>query len=234
MAREARRCKGVSSSSPQLSSVSAARARMASVEKSNGKPDRGDLIVKDAHLGGFRDLIVDVVCTHEFGGSYLADVTPTASYETMTPTGSWRRRHEKRWIATGTGMPHGATLSFLPCAMTTSGRIHGELRLLYIVAHRRTTKYFASLGDDEPGVDVFTWRRSQFFWHHRAAIGLANAVSVARCAHLAHPARSHLGTQTSAIDPLLSQPPPPPPSLTVALSSCVTIFRFGPGLLESL
>ena len=44
---------------------------------------------------------------------------------------------------------NGTTYAFLPCAMTSSGRIHGEfLRLLYILAHRRTTKYFASLGDE--------------------------------------------------------------------------------------
>ena len=48
--------------------------------------------------------------------------------------------------------------------MSTSGRIHGEfLRLLYILAHRRTLKYFADMGDDEPGTDAFTWRRSQYF-----------------------------------------------------------------------
>ena len=52
---------------------------------------------------------------------------------------------------------NGTTYAFLPCAMTSSGRIHGEfLRLLYILAHRRTTQYVASLGDDEPGVDAFT------------------------------------------------------------------------------
>ena len=91
--------------------------------------------------------------------------------------------------------------------MTSSGRIHGELlRLLYILAHSRTTEYFASL-------DIFTWCRSQFFWQHLASIGLANAVTVARCAHLAvpHSARPRLSDQPPAIDQILSQPPPPPP-----------------------
>ena len=114
---------------------------------------------------------------------------------------------------------HGTTFDFLPCAKTTSGRINGEfLRLLYILAHRRTQRYFPSLGDDEPGVDAFTLRRSQFLWQHRAAMRLANAVAVARRAHLAPITRTRLCAQPSAIDPLLSQPPPPP-SLTVALSS---------------
>ena len=97
--------------------------------------------------------------------------------------------------------------------MTSSGRIHGEfLRLLHILAHRRTQRYFASLGDDEPRVDAFTWRRSQFFWQHLADMGLANAVAVARRAHLARPTRPRLCAQPSVIDPLLSQPPPPPPA----------------------
>ena len=49
-------------------------------------------------------------------------------------------RHAKGWSATVTVMPtgNGTTFTFLPCAMATSGRIHGEfLRLLYILAHRR-------------------------------------------------------------------------------------------------
>jgi hypothetical protein len=85
----------------------------------------------------------------------------------------------------------GTTHAFLPCVMSTSGRIHGELlRLLYILADRRTRRYFANLGDEEPGTDAFTWRRGQFFWQHRAAIGLANAIAVVRRAHLlAHPPR---------------------------------------------
>ena len=32
------------------------------------------------------------------------------------------------------------------------------------LSHFRTTQYFASLGDDEPGVNSFTWRVSQFFY----------------------------------------------------------------------
>ena len=31
-------------------------------------------LLEDANLGGFQDLFVDIVCTHEFGGSHLADV----------------------------------------------------------------------------------------------------------------------------------------------------------------
>jgi len=37
------------------------------------------------------------------------------------------------------------------------------LRLLYILAHRRTLKYFADMGDDEPGTDAkdATWLNSE-------------------------------------------------------------------------
>ena len=50
------------------------RSNTPSVDKSNGKSGRGDLVIKDDHLGGFRDLVVDIVCTHELGGSHLVDV----------------------------------------------------------------------------------------------------------------------------------------------------------------
>ena len=71
--------------------------------------------------------------------------------------------------------------------MSTLGRIHGEfLRLPYILVDQRTRWYLASLRDDEPGPDAFTWRRAQFCWQHRAAIGLTNAIAVARRAHLVH------------------------------------------------
>ena len=184
------------------------------MDKSNGKPGRGDLVVKDAQLGGFRDLVVDVVCTHEFGSSHLADVSLNGQLRDHDPNRLLENEARKKVerYRDGYANRNGTTYAFLPCAMTSSGRIHGEfLRLLYILAHRRTTKYFASLGDDEPGVDAFTWRRSQFFWQHRAAIGLANAVAVARRAHLAHPARPRLRAHPSPLDPCLSQPPPPPP-----------------------
>ena len=44
-----------------------------------------------------------------------------------------------------------------------------------------------NMGDNEPGTDAFTCRRSRYFWKHKAAIGFGNAAAVARCAHLAHP-----------------------------------------------
>ena len=103
----------------------------------------------------------------------LLEVSMT-SYETMTPTGSWRTRHTKKveCYRDCYTTRHGITFSCFPCAMATSGRIQGEfLRLnnnqcllvhkscilfLYILNHCSTTRYFASLGDDDLRVDSFT------------------------------------------------------------------------------
>ena len=72
----------------------------------------------------------------------------------------------------------GVTYAFLPCVMSTSGRIHGEfLRFLYILAHRRTKRWFERLGY-EPSAEAFKFRRGQYFWHTRAAIGHDTALAV--------------------------------------------------------
>ena len=45
--------------------------------------------------------------------------------------------------------------AFLPCVISTSGRLHGEfLRLLYIIAHRRTSNWFRH-SNDEPSEEAF-------------------------------------------------------------------------------
>ena len=114
----------------------------------------------------------------------------TGSCATLMLTSSLRQLRAPRWRATARHMPTGRAppTPFCLASCPPRGRIHGEfLRLLYILSHRRTDKYFADMGDREPGTDAFTWRRSQYFWKHKAAIGFSNAVSVARGAHLAHP-----------------------------------------------
>jgi hypothetical protein len=60
-------------------------------------------------------------------------------------------------------MIYNGNLTILKKGTIVSGRIYGEFfRLLYILAHRRTLKYFANMGEDENGTDDFTWRRSQY------------------------------------------------------------------------
>ena len=56
------------------SGLTTRRHNILTVEKRNGKTGRGDLVSKDAHIGGVPDLIVDTVMVHEFGGSHLADL----------------------------------------------------------------------------------------------------------------------------------------------------------------
>ena len=67
--------------------------------------------------------------------------------------------------------------AFLPAVVSMSGRIHGDLlRPLYILADKKTTRYFEALGE---AVDVdseaYCWRRSGVFWRMRASFGLACA-----------------------------------------------------------
>ena len=52
------------------------------------------------------------------------------------------------------------------------------MRLLYILAHWRAIRFFASL-DYEPCYEELCQRRGAFFFQHRARIGLAGAQAAA-------------------------------------------------------
>ena len=137
----------------------------------------------------------------------------------------------------GYAIRNGTTFAFLPCVMSTSLLWENSWRIK--PSYNQNEEFCASStslptthpeircqlgwGVDEPGVDFFNWHKSQSFWQHRAAMELATAVAVAH--------RAHLLCVCPSIDPCLSQTPFPHSSLTVALSSCVTTFRYGPGLL---
>ena len=71
------------------------------------------------------------------------------------------------------GMRHAS----LPAVVSTSGRIHGDLlRLLYILADKKTTRYFEALGESvDVDSEAYCWRRSGVFWRMRASFGLACA-----------------------------------------------------------
>jgi hypothetical protein len=83
--------------------------------------------------------------------------------------------------------------AFLPCVISTSGRLRGEfLRLLYIIAHRRTSNWFRRHSNDGPSEEAFKFRRGQYFWHTRAIIGQAAARAVAQRVQVAeHTLRCH-------------------------------------------
>ena len=71
----------------------------------------------------------------------------------------------------------GLRHAFLPAIVSTSGRIHGELlRLLFILADRKTTLSFQALGEAvDVDSEVYCWRLSWVFWRMRASPGLACA-----------------------------------------------------------
>jgi len=114
-----------------------------------------------------------------------SSATPTPCDAKLLEATARTRTKVHRYRAAYAAQP-GIAYAFLPCVMSTSGRIHGEfLRLLYILAHRRTVRWFAQFGDDHPSDEVFKFRRGQSFWHTRAAIGHAAAHAVAQRTHVA-------------------------------------------------
>ena len=77
-----------------MSIVRSLRQNIPVVEKCNGKTRRGDLVIKDGHLIGHRDLVVDTVLTHEFGGSHLADVSLNDQLRDQDP--NWLLKNASR------------------------------------------------------------------------------------------------------------------------------------------
>ena len=44
------------------------------MRRARGKTGRGDLLIKDANVGGDRHLVMEIACTHDFCGNHLTDV----------------------------------------------------------------------------------------------------------------------------------------------------------------
>ena len=72
-----------------------------------------------------------------------------------------------------------------PFALGHPWRVGEFLRLLYIIAHRRTSNWFRQQDNEEPSDDTFKFRHGQYFWHTRTAIGHAAARAVAQRVHVA-------------------------------------------------
>jgi len=110
-------------------------------------------LVKNINLGGHRHLSIDVALNHEFGGNHMANVTRNGALRAADPaklleaTARTKIGSKSRGLRRGTRT--GDTYAFLPCVMTTAGRMPGEfLRLLFIIAHLRTERCFKQIGDD--------------------------------------------------------------------------------------
>ena len=163
--------------------VSTIRRGLPVITKPNGKSGSGDLVLKDVWLGGHRDLVIDVAINHEFGGNHMQNVGQNGSLRSANPAKileATARTKINRYRDAYATTP-GTTYAFLPCVISTSGRIHGEfLRLLYILAHRQTERWFDHIGDRHPSTEAFTWRRGEYFWRIRAAIGCSAARATGR------------------------------------------------------
>jgi hypothetical protein len=130
---------------------------------------RGDLEIKGLNVAGTTDLIVDVALVHDFHGNVV------------DPSRHGQPRHpnpDKVLIDTAVAKAQGNEYrpdylrnhnkAFLPLVMSTSGRLHSEFaRLLYILAHQRAVRFFATL-HYEPCDEELCQRRGAFFFQHHA------------------------------------------------------------------
>jgi len=101
-------------------------------------------------------------------------------------------------------------ITFAPAILSVAGKIHPEfLRLLWLLAHMQTVKYFNLVGDEEDiGNERFEWSRASIFSYNRNAIGLAVAYGSAIRTHLsvhgtAHPTSDASVRPRSAADCLI-------------------------------
>ena len=89
-----------------------------------------------------------------------------------------RKIHEYRELY----RDHRRQLDFVPAIASTLGRIHCELlRLLFLHAHRETTRFFDILDEEhaQPHASRFTYRRAAFFNTLKSKTGLMVARAAA-------------------------------------------------------
>jgi hypothetical protein len=137
--------------------------RCSRVPTSRGQ-QRGDLEIKGLNVAGTTDPIVDVALVHDFHGN-VVDHARHGQPRNPNP--------DKVLIDTAVAKAHGTAYrpdylrnhnkAFLPLVMSTSGRLHSEFaRLLYILAHQRAVRFFATL-HYEPFDEELCQRRGAFF-----------------------------------------------------------------------
>jgi len=191
-----------------LQAVCHQRRNTPTVKKPNGKMGQGDLVLRNFGINGRRHAVCDTALIHEFGGSgnHMADVSRIGSFTTQIlpspppppppPPPRGDRAHQ------GAPLPayaarSGVACAFLPCVMSTAGRIHSEfLQLLYNLANRRSVRWFAQLGDDHPSDEGFKFRPRILLAHARSHFRDQSVPSVATprveralCRHVASRAR---------------------------------------------
>jgi hypothetical protein len=160
----------------QVSGYRTARGRHMSYSRGQ---KRGDHEIKNLNVAGTANLIIDTCMVHDFHGS-TADVAQHGGLRHHDPKWVFNDAVVKKIVGNGYRQDYlqNHNKAFLPLTMSTSGRLHGEfVRLLYLLAHRRSLTFFASLGY-EPCYEELCQRRGAFFFQHRALIGLAGAQAV--------------------------------------------------------
>ena len=84
-------------------------------------------------------------------------------------------REYKKYRQLANFSPASLKMDFVPAIASTSGRIHSELlRLLFLHAHRETTRFFEIFDDKhaQPHTSRFTYRRAAFFNTLKSKTGL--------------------------------------------------------------
>ena len=128
-------------------------------------------------VDGLRGVAIDNSLVHDFHGS-AADPLANGTLRHQDIDLALSQRAQKKVDKYRGGYEaQGLRHAFLPAIVSTSGRIHGELlRLLFILADRKTTLSFQALGEAvDVDSEVYCWRRSGVFWRMRASLGLACA-----------------------------------------------------------
>ena len=145
---------------------------------------RGDLELMGYLGDGAQDLVLDLSFRHYRGGAaprnwhrngeLLHPGQPDKGLDQKAATKIAKYREVYR--------DHRRQLDFLPAIASTSGRIHCELlRLLFLHAHRETTRFFEIFDDGhaQPYTSRFTYRRAAFFNTLKSKIGLMVARAAA-------------------------------------------------------
>ncbi len=129
--------------------ITTERRNIPSVQKRNKKMGPGDLVLKNCNLGGHRHLVIDVAVNH---GGDLADVSRNGAFRDAQPgrilestvrtkVDRYRAGYAAMKYAFRRHLHHRAAPPFL--------------RLLYIIAQRRTTKWSWQHSSDEASEDAF-------------------------------------------------------------------------------
>jgi hypothetical protein len=145
---------------------------------------RGDLELMGYLGDGAQDLVLDFSMRHYRGGAaprnwhrngeLLHPGRPDKDLDEKAASKIAKYRELYR--------DHRRQLDFLPAIASTSGRIHSELlRLLFLHAHRETTRFFEIFDDvhAQPHTSRFTYRRAAFFNTLKSKTGLMVARAAA-------------------------------------------------------